>query len=124
MTPEEQQKFVELMMKFMAQSGGSAVPSVATASTQPVTSSGPKSLPKYELGCKPDALGNDSPRMYVRMSPATEHFFNEAVKWLFNSGETSLGRRPKAQVLFHALVHEFCKLSDADRIKFLKPYLD
>lgn len=124
MTPEEQQKFVELMMKFMTQSGGSVTPPAVPASPLPVAPARKQSQPEYALGCKPDALGNDSPRMYVRMSPATEHFFNDAVKWLFNSGETSLGRRPKAQVLFHALVHEFCKLSDAERIKFLKPYLD
>lgn len=124
MTPEEQQKFVELMMKFMTQSGGSAVLPVAPAAPQPAVPAHVPSRPNFELGCKPDALGNESPRMYVRMSPATEHYFNEAVEWLFRSGETSHGRRPKAQVLFHAMVHEFCKLSDADRIKFLKPYLD
>lgn len=116
MTPEDQKKFFELLQQFMSQSGGNlpeGLSGLNSAKSQ-----------RFPLGCKPDTLDNNSPRMYVRMSPATEHHFNEAIEWLRNTGFLSLGRKPKGQVLFHALVHEFCKLSDEDRLKLVRPYLD
>lgn len=113
MTPEEQAQLLELMRKFAAQTGA------AITLPQPV-----EVKPKFPLGEMPSTLDIESPRMYVRMQPSTEYYFNEATDWLRNSGYLCQGRKPKAQVLFHVLVHEFFKLSEEDRRKMVEPYMD
>lgn len=69
-------------------------------------------------------LDMDSRRIFLRVSDSAHDLFTQEAEWLRDSGFRVGERKPKAQVLLHILIHEWAKLTDAEKRKICSAYLD